>query len=116
MVPSRGLTCAVMVITAVVVGCAPPSGPASEPASGGGVPSDARGSKRMTIALKQDVPALSDKVRMGPGSGVGIVEDMVNGGLVLLDANGALQPQLAEQVPTIENGLWKVNPEGTMDI
>src|SRR5436190_6718973 len=67
---------AVLLVAVVAVGCA---GPASR--SGGESPSpitsvQSGGPKRMTIALKQDVPALSDKVRMGPGSGVGIVEDM----------------------------------------
>ena len=25
-------------------------------------------------------------------------------------------PELAEQAPTLENGLWKRNPDGTMEI
>jgi peptide/nickel transport system substrate-binding protein len=32
-----------------------------------------------------------------------------------LDANGTLRPFLAESVPSIENGLWKLLPDGRME-
>jgi len=31
------------------------------------------------------------------------------------DTSSVLHPQLAESVPTIENGLWKIAPDGTME-
>jgi len=48
--------------------------------------------------------------------GVEAVQDMVNAGLTLLDPAGQRTAELAEQVPSIENGLWKVNGDGTMDV
>jgi peptide/nickel transport system substrate-binding protein len=73
------------------------------------------GPKRITLALKDDVPGLSEKVRIGPGGGIWIAEEIVNAGLGIIDGNGTIQPQNAEQIPSIENGLWKVNPDGTME-
>jgi peptide/nickel transport system substrate-binding protein len=71
--------------------------------------------KRIVVALKDDVPGLSEKVRIGPGSGIYIAEQIVNAGLGIRDTNGNLQPQTAELVPTLENGNWVVNPDGTME-
>src|SRR5207253_2310488 len=40
--------------------------------------------------------------------GAGTLEQFVNGTLLEIDGEGKLQPQLAEAVPTIQNGLWKL--------
>src|SRR4051794_498110 len=40
---------------------------------------------------------------------------MVHVGLSVFDSTGALRPQLAEAVPSAENGLWKVLSDGTME-
>ncbi len=40
--------------------------------------------------------------------------ELVIGGLTTLDDKGVRQPQLAEAVPSIENGLWQVLPDGRM--
>jgi peptide/nickel transport system substrate-binding protein len=37
-------------------------------------------------------------------------------GLGIVDHTGAIQPRLAIQVPTIENGLWKLAPDGAMEV
>ncbi len=71
--------------------------------------------KRIVVALKDDVPGLSEKVRIGPGGGIMIVEHIVNAGLGIIDNDGNVQPQTAEQVPSLENGLWRLNPDGTME-
>ena len=43
------------------------------------------------------------------------LEELVNAGLSTADQNGRRVPQLAEAVPTLENGLWKVLPDGRME-
>ncbi len=40
---------------------------------------------------------------------------LVSAGLTVTDDHGALQPQLAEAVPTVDNGLWRVQPDGQME-
>jgi peptide/nickel transport system substrate-binding protein len=47
--------------------------------------------------------------------GIDALEQLVSSGLTVLDVNGNRIPQLAESVPTIENGLWKVYPDGRME-
>ena len=42
------------------------------------------------------------------------VAELVIGGLTTLDDRGVRQPQLAEAVPSIDNGLWQVLPDGRM--
>ncbi len=41
---------------------------------------------------------------------------MFHQGLTTFDAQGNLQPAVANKVPTIADGDWKVNPDGTMDV
>ena len=40
----------------------------------------------------------------------------MNGGLTMLDGAGNLTPQLAESVPTLENGGWTLQSDGRMEI
>ncbi len=43
------------------------------------------------------------------------LQDLVHAGLSIVDNQGGLRPQLAEAVPSLENGLWKVLPNGRME-
>jgi len=109
-----------LIIMAVLQGCGSASSRPDPLRSGAPQQSAAQSQrpavpKRIVVALKDDVPGLSEKVRIGPGSGIYIAEHIVNAGLGFMDNNGTMQPQTAEQVPTLENGLWKVNPDGTME-
>jgi len=47
--------------------------------------------------------------------GVDAMEQLVSAGLTNIDADGKLRPQLAEAVPTVENGLWRTFPDGRME-
>src|SRR5687767_1939674 len=40
---------------------------------------------------------------------------MLHAGLGIEDHQGTLRPQLAEAIPSIENGQWKVHPDGRME-
>ena len=40
---------------------------------------------------------------------------MSNAGMTTTDDRGVLHPQLAEAVPSLANGLWKVLADGTME-
>jgi peptide/nickel transport system substrate-binding protein len=60
----------------------------------------------------------SDRVeRSSAGSTPGSeeLEEIVNAGLTVVDGSGSLRPLLAESVPTIENGQWRVFPDGRME-
>jgi peptide/nickel transport system substrate-binding protein len=51
----------------------------------------------------------------GQAPGVDTVEELLTVGLVTLDGKGQLHPRLVEAVPTVENGLWRVFPDGRME-
>jgi peptide/nickel transport system substrate-binding protein len=47
--------------------------------------------------------------------GATALDRLVSAGLSSADDRGAQQPQLAEAVPSLENGLWKLLPDGRME-
>jgi peptide/nickel transport system substrate-binding protein len=40
---------------------------------------------------------------------------LVVGGLTIKDEKGTRRPQIAEAIPSVDNGLWKLFPDGTME-
>jgi peptide/nickel transport system substrate-binding protein len=87
----------------------PPAAPAaSQPAS--------TAPKRIAVAIAGDPHTFYQK--FNPSSTVRGIEELeliLNAGLSVRDGQGHLQPQLAEQVPSLENGLWKLLPDGRME-
>ena len=49
-------------------------------------------------------------------AGVEEMERFIHAGLAIRDDRGVLRPQLGEVVPTTDNGLWKVLPDGRMEL
>lgn len=107
---------AVSLAAALLLGaCAPPP---SAPQSS--VLSPSTSPKRMTAAIMGDPYTLNSTMNFGGtvGSvrGVDEVERLVHAGLAIADNQGTLRPQLAEAVPTVENDLWRLFPDGRMEI
>ena len=106
------------VVLAMLVGaCAGPS-PREVPANSGaaGETTAPRAPKRITIATRGEPYGLNSKARLsGPGGSVHALEHMANAGLTIVDGSGEPRPQLAEAVPTLDNGLWKLFPDGRME-
>lgn len=105
-----------LLITLLIAGCAPAASttigrPASEGAS--------TGPKRITVAIMEGLFALNSDVgralTVTSTAGSSEVENLVNAGLVVVDDIGNLHPELAEAVPSLENGLWKLLPDGRME-
>ncbi len=40
---------------------------------------------------------------------------ILHAGLTVTESTGQLRPQMAEAVPTVENGLWTIQPDGQME-
>jgi peptide/nickel transport system substrate-binding protein len=115
------LRSAVALLTMIVIGtaCAPAS-PASSPSGQpGGEAASPATPKRITVAIRGDPKTLSEPINMAAGgsssAGVRELETLVNAGLLNLAPTGELRPLLAEAAPTLENGQWKVLPDGTME-
>jgi peptide/nickel transport system substrate-binding protein len=108
---------AVVALWATIVGCAaPPSRSDSGQAPRTAAQSESGRAKRIVIGIAGDLPVLTNRVIRAVYSytspGGGEVEDLITDGLTDLDGADIPHPKLAEDVPSFENGLWKILPDG----
>jgi peptide/nickel transport system substrate-binding protein len=109
-----------MIGVLLLMACAAPSSPSSSP-SAGSAPPDAQssGPKRITAAIVENILAGNREVSRaraaGSPSGALEVERLLNAGMVVIDPTGVARPELAEAVPTVDNGMWKLFPDGSME-
>jgi peptide/nickel transport system substrate-binding protein len=107
----------VVALAVTISACAPPPAPRGN--QDGATSVDQRAPKRITVAIRGDPKTLSAKLNSEAGAGgvpgVGEIAKMLNAGLATDDAKRVLHAQLAEDVPSIENGLWRVFPDGRME-
>ncbi len=73
--------------------------------------------KRVTVAVAANVPTMIDRMSAG---GVGVpgltdIQKAVSPGLTVRDDKGTLRLLLAQSAPTLENGQWKLLPDGRME-
>ncbi len=109
----------VLVIAALTASCAPPRAPGGAQGAGerAGTP------KRVLAAINGNAYSVYAKLVSGAGglaaggqiSGSAVLSQLVGSGLSAIDTTGELRPLLAEAVPTAENGLWKLLPDGRME-
>jgi len=72
--------------------------------------------KKLIAAILSEAPALSERRALqGRGAGTDELGQLVNAALVRGDDQGNAHAELAEAVPTLENGLWRVFPDGRME-
>jgi len=103
---------ALLVVALVVAGCGAPPGPGSQ-VGGAESQRSSTGMKRFTAAvLKPDLTSLRPSV----DSGSNRVVELIHAGLARTDERSGLHPQLAEEVPTLENNLWQVLADGRMSM
>ena len=103
----------VMVLAVLLAGCAAPTGRQS---SAGGAEAPRSTPKRIVTAIMADPPIVARI--LNPGShwrGVEHIQALTDAGLTR-DGGGQRKAELAETVPSPENGLWKINPDGTMEM
>jgi len=107
-----------LIVLMAALGCgAPPTPAASQGATADGQRAAQR--TRITAAILGDPVTLSatmNSTTTGGQPGVGEIERLIHAGLAIRDDRGTLRPQLAEAVPSLENGRWLVHPDGRMDI
>src|SRR5438045_5362591 len=107
-----------IVLGVLLMACAP-TGPApSREAATGGEPGRSSGPKRVLGAVMADLPSPRSQLDRAAGGtlpGAREFEQLVHAGLGVEDERGNVRPQLAEDVPTVENGLWRVFQDGRME-
>jgi len=102
---------------ATIVGCAvPPNRTDSAQAPGSAAQGESGRTKRIVVAIAGDLPVLTNRVIRAVAAfttpGGSEVEDLITDGLSDLDGGDVPQPKLAEAVPSSENGLWRILPDG----
>src|SRR6266571_3863631 len=114
----RGRSLALLVSLAVLAaGCASQSPGAAQTRGGDGAAPGANSApKRIVTAMMGNPPLIYQRI-VGGGSGgqipgIDALEMLVNTALTAKDEKGNLLPFVSEAVPTLENGLWRVLPDG----
>lgn len=103
----------ILILVLAVVGCAAPQR-AADRQEPGAAAQQPQAIKRVTIGILGDPPALYNSI--GTASGADdVAEELVNRGLTEADDTRTFRPLLAEDIPTIENRLWRVFPDGRME-
>src|SRR5947208_8516276 len=97
-----------VVAALALAGCAGDRTPASGGGSTGAI---------APRAEKRVVYATPSAIDIRPSAAVGDRQNVlpfIASGLTTREPQGGRRPLLASDVPTLENGLWKLNPDGTM--
>jgi peptide/nickel transport system substrate-binding protein len=78
------------------------------------------GTKRVVVAIRGAPSTFALQRTNPPGTGGSIpgtdaLEELLQAGLVHRNDQDLLVPQLTEAVPTLDNGLWRLLPDGRME-
>lgn len=110
----KPLSLLVLLSLFTVFGCAPAAPSTGQVREGGVRPAV----KRITAAIMGDPRTLRNTLNAAGGSGsvpgIDAVEELTNPGLATTDNRGTWVARVAEAVPSVENGLWRVLPDGRM--
>jgi ABC-type transport system substrate-binding protein len=108
----RPIIVGVLLATATTA-CTPGSGPTSvNPQT---TPPGPLAAKRIIAAIQSDPPVLARSINVANEPGLDVIQELTNPGLAIGDELGRLWPILTERVPSIDNGLWQVFPDGRME-
>ncbi len=99
-----------LVVALLTVTCAAPAPATPGGATGGDVPGRPLAVKRITLGME-----LEPDIRPNAPGTARFVALLVHTGLTELGDQRARRPLLAEAVPSLENGLWKLLPDGRME-
>src|SRR5438552_3625660 len=100
----------------VLAACAPASAPAAGPE--GGALSNRRAVKLLVMGRYNTNEPKAGIVPFGPGGSAGQADFpfIFHAGLTTHDPSSNLLPWIASKVPSIDDGDWKVLPDGQMEL
>ncbi len=96
----------------VLSACAPSSPPGGEGQASGGAIS---GPKTVTIGIIAEPNGIGPFNSHTSGGGAHQVEEIAHRYLVSLDNRSQPYPEIASDLPSVESGTWKIQPDGTME-
>jgi peptide/nickel transport system substrate-binding protein len=109
---ARTRTAALVVLAFLIAACAP-AAPARQGQQTANPPAEAK-PKRIVAGIRAEPPLFYQQVTFG-SHGLDAIQDMLNAGLLTFNEQREPVVQLAEAIPSVENGLWKVLPDGRME-
>lgn len=98
-----------LVATGLLAACA---GPGNAP--GGASPTTLVPSKSIVIGIVEEPPGFGPFNTHTSGGGAQQIEEIVQRYLATLDSQTHPQPDVATELPSLENGSWEIRPDGTM--
>lgn len=97
---------------AVLTACAPPTSRTQESEA----PASAPSGPKNIVVINSGVPAgMDNRFVVTSNNAARIVLGLYAGNLISSDNSGARMAKLAEAVPSLDNGLWKLFPDNTME-
>ena len=103
---------ALFAVTLVLAGCAPAApGQLGAPAQ----PSQPRAQKTLTIAENREPAHIEGFTGAGGAGGAGTILNIVHNNLARENEKEVYIPELAVDLPSVEKGTWRLNPDGSMD-
>jgi len=107
------LTLSWLLLTALLAGCAGASPGERTSPSGSANPTVSSAPKKLTAAIQGDPHTVFSQLNpSGTVKGIAALENLVHSDLSREDTAGNMYPVLAEAVPTVENGRWKILADG----
>ena len=108
-----GTVALVLVVTAMA--CSPSPGPDRTGSGPGQGSSEPTAPKTLTIGILQEPSDFYGFAGSFGFGGIFNVPPIALDTLVVQNAQGEWQPQLAAEQLSVERGTWRLNPDGTMD-
>jgi peptide/nickel transport system substrate-binding protein len=112
--------CSVLLaLTLALSACASPTTPGTAQPSNPGAtaPAQSTGPKILTVAMNAEPATFYGFTgEGGSGGGAGEVGQMIHSFLTRLDPTDNPQPDLVTELPSVQAGTWRVNPDGSMDV
>jgi len=109
-----------LLLALLLAACTPGAAPPAAPARQAGAPEQPRARTRFVVAVMSEPASLANiktnpRGTIGNLAGIDELVALVHVGLAAADDAGVLRPVIAEAVPSIENGLWRLLPDGRME-
>ncbi|HEY3118273.1 MAG TPA: ABC transporter substrate-binding protein [Chloroflexota bacterium] len=90
--------------------------PAATPGSGGSAQAEPpRAPQTLRMVIRAEPASVAGTVFVATGITTGTQRRLFNAGMALKDANSQYRPYLAETLPQLNTGTWKVTPDGKME-
>lgn len=104
------------VLSLIVGACSPAAPPKADDGAAAGQAGSgtSRAPQTLNVVLVGEPRVLSIWQEATTG-GVGSLHEAFTGAFITTDANSQPIPRLAAEVPSVERGTWKINPDGSME-